>query len=285
MPAKQFYNTLNQILKNKHVSKTKALSKHLVWQARKFLGLYPFEIKISKSIIVVEDKNCGGCALANSMEMYDYNIMNLIKLLSKKENVFFDIGANVGIYSLIAAEENTVVVYSFEPHPDTFAQLLKNVEINGRKNITPLKLALSNKNEKTGFSDLTESSFNRLVNNTFIPRILIDSKRGEEICKELQVIPSFIKIDVEGFELKVLNGFGECLSQIKFVIVEFGELNKKDETEIVKLCNNKNFDGPFYFNYDGRFFTRDLLEGENNVVFIHRNIKNHLSENYELQIK
>ncbi len=285
MPAKQLFNTLYQILENKHVNKTKALSKHILWQIRKILKLYPFEIKISNFIIIVEDKNCGGCALANSMEMYDYNIMNLIKLLSKKENVFFDVGANVGIYSLIAAEENTVVVYSFEPHPKTFSQLYKNIEINGLENIIPLKLALSNTEGRSGFSDFAESSVNRFVKTGFEPRIIVNKKRGDEICKEFNVVPSLLKIDVEGFELDVLKGFGEYLSHVKFIIVEFGELNNRDAMEIVELCNNKNFEGPFYFNYDGRLFTREIIKGENNVVFVNREIIKHLSGIYGLQIR
>ncbi len=284
MPLKQFRNTLLQIIENKHVNKPKALAKHLVWQIRKMLDLFPFEIRVSDSLIIVEDKNCGGCALANCLGMYDYNIMNLIKLLSEKENYFFDIGANVGLYSLLASEAENINVYSFEPHPKTFSQLFKNIEINGRKNITPLKLALSDKAEKSGFSDFAESSLNHFVEDAFIPQIVVDTKRGDEVCNELKIIPSFIKIDVEGFELKVLSGLGEYLSQIKFVIIEFGELNKKDEPDIVQLFKEKNFEGPFYFDFDGKFFTKIQIKSEKNVVFIQRNIRKYLIENYGLTI-
>jgi len=282
MTLKQFGNTLSQIKENKHINKSKALARHLGWQIKKILKLYPFYIKISESYIIVHDKNCSDCALVNCLGMYDYNIMNLIKLLSEKEIIFFDVGANVGVYSLLASESGITKVYSFEPHPKTFSQLFGNVEINGRKNIVPLKLALSDKAEETGFSDYTLSALNRFVGEEFIPRITVETKRGDEVCKELDVIPSFVKIDVEGFELKVLNGFGEYLARINIVILEFGELNKKDKPDIIRLLSENNFDGPFYFDFDKKHLTKIPMESEKNVVFVNRNFNDRLTANYKI---
>ena len=61
--------------------------------------------------------------------------------------VFYDVGANVGAYSLIASRfhQGSVRVYAFEPSSPNYAQLCKNININNSQNIVPLPLALSDK--------------------------------------------------------------------------------------------------------------------------------------------
>ena len=283
MSIQQFINTLTQINSCQHVNKSKAYYKHLFWQIRKIFNLFPFEIQISNSKIIARNKYCGVCALANCLEMYDYNIMNLIKILSQKEKVFFDVGANIGLYSLLASENKNIHIAAFEPHPKTFEQLCGNIELNQRNNIKPYKLALSDTNGKSKFTNLNESSINRFPDKTNESSIDVDVKRGVDICKELNIIPSFIKIDVEGFELEVLLGFGNILSEIKLIILEWGELNEDDTSVMFELFLINKFEGPYYFKDDSKTLSREKHLKEKNVFF-NTKAKDYLLKEYSLII-
>jgi len=83
-------------------------------------------------------------------DIYEPFITDFFKSEIKKGDVVFDIGANIGYFTLIFAKlvgENGKV-FAFEPSPDVFAILQKNVEINGYKNIVLSQKAVSSKTEK-----------------------------------------------------------------------------------------------------------------------------------------
>ncbi len=285
MSDAQFVNTLSGINKSKHVKKPGAFVKHFLWQIRKLFNLFPFEITVSNSKIIAEDKNCGVCALANCMGMYDYNIMNLIKLLSERETYFFDVGANIGLYSLLAAENSNVNVISFEPHPKTFRQLERNINLNKRQNIKTFNVALGKEEGEIQFTDFPESSINRIANESDKNTITIKVRRGSKICDELNLIPSFIKVDVEGFEFDVLQGFGEKLAGIKLIILEFGELNLRNHNKISMFMKQNNFAGPFNFSDRDMSFTHKLRKTEENVVFVNENFRPYFEKNYRIIFK
>ena len=76
---------------------------------------------------------------------------------AKEGTVFFDIGANVGLYSLYAANTaRNVRVYSFEPHKFNFGTLLENIFLNHlEQSVHPVSLPLS---DTSGLMDLNYNS-------------------------------------------------------------------------------------------------------------------------------
>ena len=68
----------------------------------------------------------------------------------KRGDVVLDIGANIGYYTLILAKcvGKEGKVFAFEPEPNNFSLLKKNIQINGYKNVVLVQKAVSNKNEK-----------------------------------------------------------------------------------------------------------------------------------------
>lgn len=144
--------------------------------------------------------------------------------------VLFDVGANMGQYSLLAAQRG-VVVHAFEPEAQNFALLVRNVAINGLSElITPWPLALSN---SPGFDILHlsgmipggschaygESKDFRGNVSTFpysqgSCAITLDS------FVEKYGPAQHIKIDVDGFEHLVIQGGIEALKKAKSVLIE-----------------------------------------------------------------
>ena len=140
------------------------------------------------------------------------------KLISsiKQSNVFFDVGANVGYYSLIAGLQNkNCRIFSFEPVTETYEKLLDNVTLNKLQNISAFNFGFLEKDKEISmFYDANESTAASLENIRDLNEIdktkckftTIDS-----FVKKHKVFPDLIKIDVEGAELFALMGAVDTL--------------------------------------------------------------------------
>jgi FkbM family methyltransferase len=139
---------------------------------------------------------------------------------------FFDIGANFGFYSaLIGSRFPKLPIYPFEPNPGTFQRLKNLAERNSLKNVHPQALALSDQSGELeffeGIFDTGSSSFG--VNKDrpgksigMVPTIAFDEWLAQ-VGLETPASPEwFAKIDVEGFEPKVLRGMASALKSKSF---------------------------------------------------------------------
>jgi FkbM family methyltransferase len=146
---------------------------------------------------------------------HDAHIVHLITEKLPRGAVFWDVGANVGSVSLpVARARRDVTLELFEPSPPVAARLRMNLELNEhlapRINIRSCALSnrtgeadffISNEKHNSGVGGLTASG-NREGSPTKVAVL-----RGDDLIEANPTIrPSFIKIDVEGYELEVLEG-------------------------------------------------------------------------------
>ena len=155
----------------------------------------------------------------------------VFKYLVQKERVIFDIGANVGIYSLVAKAMNPQsTLYAFEPSKNTFHKLLKNNDLNGF-DINCEQIALSNENGTSIFYDVpdehqTSASLSSLKLKDW------DGYNGEILEYEVKVNTfdyylekngiknvDLVKIDVEMNEPNVLFGMKSSIKNLKPIII------------------------------------------------------------------
>ncbi len=172
---------------------------------------------------------------------------------TKEGTVFFDIGANIGLYSLYAAKAaKDVQVYSFEPHKLNFATLLENIFLNGlEKNINPLALALGdssglfhlNYNSMESGASLTQLGHTNLSEErTFTPKLseLVNSMSLDKLIESGEVPkPDMIKIDVDGNELPILRGMTDLLksgSGPKSLQVEINQGQRNEVAGFMQAC-------------------------------------------------
>lgn len=146
-----------------------------------------------------------------------YVIQKLIER-SKYDDVFWDVGACLGIHTFILSNFLTDgEVISFEPMPSNRGILVDNKNINESHNVTICRSALSNKNEEREFA-IRESvkagfgrhSFKSEINNyNSVKTISVQSKRGSDIDYPK---PNIIKIDAEGAGPLVVEGLKSVIS-------------------------------------------------------------------------
>jgi FkbM family methyltransferase len=169
--------------------------------------------------------------------------------------VFFDIGANVGLYSLYAAKNgNGVQVFSFEPHKVNFATLLENITLNRLEHsISPLAIALGS---DAGFFHLnynsmaSGTSMSQLGHSTlpgdraFVPKLkeLVYSCSLDQLIASDQLpMPTMIKIDVDGNEVPVLSGMVNLLSGANGPRTLQIEINSGQNTEVHAIMERSGY--------------------------------------------
>lgn len=162
----------------------------------------------------------------------------------KKGELFVDVGANVGHYSLLAAGICDSEVVAIEPIISTFSKLNKNVVLNKLANkIQTFNIGIG---EKSSFLNFT---INKDVMNSVAQEYDKDIVRVEvmpldELLKDKT--PVFLKIDVEGFEHFVLKGAKNVLTMesLKYIIIEFNFSSSKfghTNQEIFEILTSNNF--------------------------------------------
>ena len=183
--------------------------------------------------------------------------LNWIDNFKKKKNIiFWDIGANIGLYSIYAAKiHKKIKVYSFEPSFLNLNALGRNIYINKLINkIHIFQLPLGNKVNKFQHMLETEvceggalSSFGIhkdpsgkkfKENNSYS---ILGTTLDEIINKKIIELPDYIKIDVDGLEHLILMGFKNNLKnkKIKSILVEVNE-NYFDQYNKIKKILNEN---------------------------------------------
>ena len=268
-------NTLNQIRSCDSVGLASGVIRHLHWQLRVLFERFPCELPIGESRLYV-DRPGGVAALVNAMGEYDYNNMNLLKIvLTQRPATFVDVGANIGSYTMVASQIPGTQVVSIEPHPVTFTLLKQNARLNGRDNVTCLNIASSQHDSEMRLSDERESSLNRVIgeNDSVDKRLHVTSRRLETVCRELSIIPDLIKIDVEGHERAVLDGLGEFKNSPKMIFVEGG-----DRPEIQKWMRESEYLGPWFSHFKARVLSRSHQKRAEDPVFIREDFFSQLND-------
>jgi FkbM family methyltransferase len=135
----------------------------------------------------------------------------------RPDDVFYDIGANIGLYACLASQVTDSPVIAFEPHPDNAERLRQNMQHN-RADISLFEHALVDENGEAELSITLEkigSAGHSLVTTANTHETITISKRhGDEFIADNQLpTPTAIKIDVEGTEGAVLNGLSTTLDQ------------------------------------------------------------------------
>jgi len=149
----------------------------------------------------------------------------LWKNILKEGQTIFDIGANIGYYSLLASKRiGDGRIYAFEPVKQTFERLTKNVKINNFKNIKVNNLAVSNEegtvdiyvanSKNTGTSSITNHMHFNGDKQT-VKSLTIDHFVKSNNIEAMDIV----KIDVEGAEMMVIEGMEKSLRKFNPIVM------------------------------------------------------------------
>jgi FkbM family methyltransferase len=152
---------------------------------------------------------------------YEKVSINLWKELCKHSKVIMDVGANSGVYTLVAKAMNKDAdVHAFEPIERVFNTLEKNIQINSF-HVSTVKKALSNGDGTAIIYDVNTpnqyaASLSRNVFGSDVHEEVIETIRLDSYIRQNQITGiDLIKIDVERHEPEVLTGMGSYLHTMK----------------------------------------------------------------------
>jgi FkbM family methyltransferase len=189
--------------------------------------------------------------------------------IPKEGDTVVDVGAHIGLYTLIAAKRvgPSGKVIAIEPDPENCNLLKRNVELNRLTNVITLECAAFSSNSKLklylpgkerGFTKLGTIMTNRAVTENFLE---IDATTLDHLMMMQGIAQvNWIKIDVEGAELEVLKGATLTLSVSKDIalLVEIHNVNNMDlHSAIVKFLK------PYEFHVE---FERKYANGERHIL-------------------
>lgn len=213
---------------------------------------------------------------------FENSELKFLKKYLKKNDQFVDIGANIGLFSLIAANcvKEGGSVISFEPTPRTFNRLVENVSLNKFLNVKCYPYALSERNGTVSFYLFPEGK--DAWNTMSKP----ETGLFEEIKVESIAIDDFnflnnnfldkttlIKIDVEGLEMSVFKGGGNFFSSknAPTLMVEFCDLQAQNAncfcSDLYILLESYGYK---LYKYDCK--RNALIWQENKTRFIYENL-------------
>lgn len=170
-------------------------------------------------------------------------------------SIFLDVGANVGMHSIFAAKVRQAVVYAFEPESQNYALLNANIQANNLSEL--IKAYCAGLSDHEGLDNLFLSEFKlasschslgQEVGFDLKPRHspfvqgAVSFSIDDLVRRKMLPVPNYIKIDVDGFEHKVLLGARETLTnpQVKSIIVELNP-GIPEHLDIVSHLNELGF--------------------------------------------
>lgn len=177
-------------------------------------------------------------AAIDSGTYFNYNkeprTSNALKRLCKPGMIVFDIGANLGSHTLPIAKSigSEGKVYAFEPVPWALDKLKKNLSLNSFKNVLIQPVALSDYVDenaefslRASFKTTSETPVNNdgsLNHNWWHAsekvKVRVETLDNFVACENIKKL-DVIKLDVDGFEVKVFKGAEETLSNLKPIIL------------------------------------------------------------------
>lgn len=259
----------------------------LRWMNKGLASFLPLKFKIPPSGVIQLYSGKNRFKLATNQTSYlthllfwhgpaSFEYTTIFKSLIRKMDTFFDVGSNIGYYTVLAcAENNQVNVHSFEPAVGSFTYLKKNVAINN--------IEQQVKAEETALTDISHSlTFHEAVNNKYQHTRYVLSGESNASTKELNrefriyevkgitldeyceknAINSIglIKIDTEGAELNILKGGCQTISsQLPIIICEIHHDFNKEKIE--SIMQDMGYE--FYLYNNNKLEKADTLTGAN----------------------
>ena len=184
--------------------------------------------------------------------------INTFKMVGDKKIIFWDIGANIGLYSIYAAQKiDNIKIFSFEPSTSNLRVLSRNIFLNNlSEKISISQFPLTS--VKNIFLDINESEFIEgwSMNSLEQKRLRWEEMKIKQKYKifgtsidnlienEVLELPNYVKIDVDGIEHLILEGASKILSNktLSSLSIELNEDYEQQYNKVIKILKSFDFE-------------------------------------------
>jgi len=212
-------HTLGHILNHplNRSSRPAALNRYLRWQISSLLALGPTVVPLVNGTCLIVGRGMTGATGNIYSGLHEFSDCAFLLHLLRPSDLFIDVGANIGVYTVLASGAVGGRTLSIEPIPLTYGRLAANIRINDiADRVTSYNIGLGRIDGVLRFtSDL--DTCNHVVTDSSLGSNIIDVpvRRLDEVLGGK--VPTLIKIDVEGWESEVLAGSSATLEQLSLL--------------------------------------------------------------------
>ena len=250
--------------------KTKSIFRFLKWQIARRLMPYPFIYPFVGEMKLILQQGLTSATAQYYMGLSEFEEMSFVLHFIEKEDLFIDVGANVGCFTLLASGVKKANTIAIEPLPSTFQHLCNNLIINKlEENVEVLNIGMGAKEGNLEFTQ-HNSQNNHVATKNDSNTVSVQIKTLDNVLKDKN--PTMLKIDVEGIERAVIDGCLDTLKKesLKVVLIELVGLGARygyDELEIQEILMSHGFK-----KYDYNPFKRELSAakklGHHNTIYV-----------------
>lgn len=231
----------------------RALRRWFSWKVGSCLVPGPVIFRfVNDSMLIAEPgMNAATCNLYTGL--YEFEEMAFVLHFLRTDDLFLDVGANIGAYTILASAVCGAASIAIEPVPRTFAHLERNLALNGvRGKVDARNVGLAAKAGTLRFTTALDS-----VNHVATGDLLSTAERTVEVevstldhIAALRV-PQLLKIDVEGYESEVIAGGAGTIANrgLRAVIIELNGSGRRygyDEDRLREYLSSAGFEAVVY---------------------------------------
>ncbi len=277
---KDLFNTLKFIINHPATQRDKwgAVRRYVSWQvqSRTFRHpvVYPF---VENSHLIIESGMTG--ATGNIYTgLHEFEDMMFLLHLLRAGDLFADVGANIGSYTVLASSVVGAKSISFEPVPSTYLHLKNNVSINNIESSVELYNAgVGQEKARLNFTSSLDT-MNHVVNtpSDASETIQVDIVTLDSILENRN--PVLIKIDTEGFEMAVLQGAMSTIAKpsLLAIIIELNGSCQRygiSEKDIHELVTMRGFSPATYDPFTRKYSINESFNLHGNTIYLRNDME------------
>lgn len=267
----------------KIVTTLKAVSGHPLYRRHKTRSMVKFAwgqcvARLRRDDVIVPFPNATRLAVSPWVKgaahyifpgLCEFEEMSFVMHYLRPQELFLDVGANIGAYTVLAAGVANAKVIAFEPNPRTFSQLKKNLELNQISGqVRAINAAVGRSAAKLWLTDDLGTENYVMTGEGIgieVPVWPLDDQLGVEI-------PKLLKIDVEGFETEAFAGASRLLASpaLQAMIVERNDSGRRysfDEEELHRSIRSAGF-SPYCYQPFERKLCRLDDNARGNLIYL-----------------
>ncbi|MBX2887515.1 MAG: FkbM family methyltransferase [Ferruginibacter sp.] len=259
------------------------------WQINCRLNPYPVVYPFTEHSKFIIRKGLTGATGNIYCGLMEFEDMGFLLHFLRPKDLFVDIGANVGSYTILASAEIFADTIAIEPIPSTYQNLKSNILINDiQDKVKAYNIGLGSNKGKLNFTKSLDT-INHVVSNGNANTIEVEVNTLDNILQQVEV-PVLIKIDVEGFETEVLHGAENTLAnpELKAIIIELNGSGNRygyNEEEIHQKLLLLDF-RPYGYNPKERKLTERKSFNNLNTIYIRNKefVENRINTSRKIKI-
>lgn len=249
-----------------------ALERYGRWQLASRLGFGPSIVPFVEDAHLIVARGMTGATGNIYVGLHEYDDMAFVLHVLRPGDLFVDIGANIGTYTILASKVARAKTISVEPLPATFTHLENNIHYNRVRDLVESRnVGLAGERGSLLFS-ADMDTMNHIVDESYAgPSVRVDVLSLDELLGGRE--PLAMKIDVEGFERQVLSGGAKTLASpaLQAIVIEVNEHERRyDQTgkTALDMLRDAGFGSYRYHARERRLTPSDERSADGNYLFI-----------------